>query len=142
MSKSETMRWILFIPASIVGFYLALLIMILVQTSVESMCPEQYIFIGEREYCIYPSWVNTALISIGGALAAFLVVLLGSLVAPGYKNVVPYVLFIGGAIIASYMIAVLADSVVEYLMIGVSTFSVGIITAVLFSKREARDVRI
>jgi len=135
MSKLEALRWLLFIPASVAGFYLVLIVMMVAQTYVESLCPEQYVFVGDIEYCIYPSWVNTLLTAVGGALTAFLVVFMGSIIAPGYKRLMPYLLFVGGAIIASYMIALIGKSIVEYLVLGLSTFGVGILTAVLLAKR-------
>jgi len=135
MGKLEALRWALFIPASISGFYLAPIAMMFAQTFVDSLCPEQYVYVGDVEYCIYPTWVNTILTAVGGALAAFLVVFMGSITAPGYSRLVPYVLFSGGAIIASYMIAGMGKSTVEYLVLGLSTFGTGILTATLLSKR-------
>ena len=135
MSKLEALRWLLFIPASVAGFYLALTAMIFAQTFVDSLCPEQYVIVGDEDYCIYPRWVDILMIAVGGALAAFLVVFVGSVTAPGYKRHVPYMLFAGGAVIASYMIAGMGKSTVEYLVLGLSTFGAGILTPVLLSKR-------
>ena len=136
MSKLEILRWFLFIPGSIAGFYLALIIMITILTSVESLCPVQYIFVGEVEYCLYPKWVYTLLEAVGGALAAFLVVFIGSIVAPGYKHIVPYLLFLGGAVVAFYWISSMGDSVLEYLILGISTLLAGIATAVMCVRRS------
>lgn len=83
MSKFETLRWILFIPASFAGFCLALVVMIAVQTFLDARCPAEYVVMGDAEYCISPDWVNTVMTSVAGALAAFLVVFFGSIVAPG-----------------------------------------------------------
>jgi len=135
MSKLEGLRWLLFIPASVAGFYLALIVMVIARTFLDSVCPEQYVYVGDEEYCIYPSWVNTLIIAVGGALAAFLVVFMGFITAPGYKRIVPYVLFTGGAIIATYMIAGMGKSIVEYLVLVLFTFGSGILTAVFLSKR-------
>ena len=135
MSKVEILRWLLFIPASFAGFFLALLVMIFVQTSVEFMCPEEYVVFGEAEYCVYPAWANIVLTSIKGALAAFLVVLFGTLVAPSHKRHVPYVLVIGGAAITYPVIAQSGDLFAESFLVLLLTYGSGILTAGWLSKR-------
>lgn len=135
MSKLEVLRWLLVIPASAAGFYLALFIMVLVRTFVDSLCPEQYVYAGDEEYCIYPSWASTLINAFGGSLAAYMVVFLGAITAPAYKRIVPYAIFSAGAIIAVYMISYMGESMIDYLILGLFTLGSGILTAVSLSNR-------
>ena len=79
------LRWLLVIPAAIVGFYLALAIGVLLLSLSETVCSADAMQSG---HCYAPwfGWAEEAIVIGTSGLTAWLVVLLPSLTCPHYKR--------------------------------------------------------
>lgn len=96
---AHTIRWILILPAAVAAWYAALLTGLAMYLGVESFCPEDQMISG---HCAAP-WFSTAtdaLVAFGAALAAVLVMVSCTWMAPAHKRPVAIATFAAGAIVA------------------------------------------
>jgi hypothetical protein len=93
------LRWLLVIPAVLVGWYLALASGLLLHSLVESFCPAEAMVSG-RCYAPWFTWSEEALFVLTAGLAAWLVVLLPTLSCPTHKRTVATVAYLCGAVTA------------------------------------------
>jgi hypothetical protein len=95
----HALRWILILPAAIAAWYAALFIGIALYQGVEALCPRDQV---ESGHCVAPWFMgaSNALIAFGAALAAVLVMIACTLIAPAQKRQVAIATFFLGAIVA------------------------------------------
>ncbi len=95
------LRWILAIVASIASFYLSAWLAILGLELVKIPLQKYFCQQLDSGQCSSPLWVDSVPFSIflvfGSMLAAALVVLLGTIVAPGRRRSTPWIFFFLGA---------------------------------------------
>ena len=98
----QWIRWILILPAAIAAWYAALFIGVALYQGAESLCPASQI---ESGHCIAPWFrpVSEGLVAFGAALAAVLVMIVCTLLAPTHRRQVAIATFAVGAAVAIYM---------------------------------------
>jgi len=89
-------RWMLVLPCAIIGFYTALLLSIGVHKVLNGWCPGGQVISG---VCMV-LWVRLLPMILGASIAPVLVIIFGTLVAPGLRPLVAWVLYLGGLCIA------------------------------------------
>ncbi len=95
-------RWILILPAAIAAWYVSLFLGIALYKGVEALCPPGQM---ESGHCFAP-WFLTAskaLVAFGAALAATLVMVTCTWIAPAYKRQVAIATFVIGTAVAIIM---------------------------------------
>jgi hypothetical protein len=97
------MRWLAVLPAAIAGWYLALIIALLLHSGVESLCPADQIDSG---MCVAPwfPYASHAISAFGAGLAAVLIITFAVLAAPAHRVLVSRATLVGGLIVSSYML--------------------------------------
>ena len=95
-------RWILVAPAAVGGWYLSLLLGILLLHGLDTICPDRYLV---SDHCVAgPAGVVQDGIEIFAAsLSAVLVVYFAALLAPGHRSTVAWAAYIAGAAIATIL---------------------------------------
>jgi hypothetical protein len=91
------LRWLAVIPGAISGWFLALALGFVIVSVIDSYCPPDQV---ESGMCIAP-WYSTAFdaaVCFSAALAAFLVVLFASVMAPAHQRAVSWVAYVSGAV--------------------------------------------
>jgi hypothetical protein len=99
---SHTIRWILILPAAIAAWFAALFMGITMYRGVELLCPSDQMSSG---HCFAP-WFETvtdALIALGAALAAVLIMVSCTWLAPAHKREVAITTFVVGTSVAILM---------------------------------------
>jgi MFS family permease len=98
----HALRWILILPAAVAAWYAALLLGIALYQGVEALCPPDQV---ESGHCFAPWFltVSNALIAFGAALAAVLVMIACTLLAPAHKRQVAMATFALGTLAAVAM---------------------------------------
>lgn len=96
---SPVIRWILILPAAIAAWYTALFVGIALYQGIEALCPPDQV---ESGHCFAPWFLTTsnALIVFGAALAAVLVMLVCTWIAPAHKRQVAIATFALGTLVA------------------------------------------
>ncbi len=120
----NALRWLCVIPASYLGYYLALVGGIAALVVAEIFCPAEAV-VSEMCTADYMRPVENTLFIVFPGIAAILVVLLPTLMAPAKKVVVASLFFVVGSAAAIYM----ASALKEWVVLGV-TLSSGVITLV------------
>lgn len=95
-------RWLAVAPVAVAGFYIALMVGLLLYGLVERLCPPEDIISGS---CQTP-WIlrlEDSLFYVGAGLAGFLVVSLAALTAPSHKFAVALLSFIAGTLFAGFL---------------------------------------
>lgn len=96
-------RWLLMIPSIAVAWFLGIFSAFGIYVIDEKLCPPEYIISGD---CFAP-WSRTVhdlAFMVGPAIAAFLIVLLPSLLAPKHKKPISIIIYIVGVLVATYML--------------------------------------
>lgn len=95
------LRWALVVPAALAGWFVSLLVGLVLLHLVDRLCPEDQRVSGA---CIAPwhATVTDGIVLVCAALAAALIVLLPALVAPREKRTVAHLAFGGGLLFALY----------------------------------------
>ena len=126
-------RWIAVVPAGVLGWYIGFLAGLALLAGATSLCPTESLVSGA---CIAPwfRYAEAAIICVGVALAAFLVIVLPVIVAPRWRSAVAWVAFAAGLIIAVYFVAYTA-AVLEF----VSAVVAGLLSVVGVLKGRRRS---
>jgi hypothetical protein len=98
----NALRWVGVVPAAVFGWYLALVIGLVLHSVLGSLCPPQEIISGMCTAFWYPL-ASRSLFCAGAALSAFFVVLFASLVSPSHSRQVAWVVYSVGAGVAVSM---------------------------------------
>ena len=95
----QGVRWLLILPVAVVAWYVALVAGVGMYVGIESLCPESQVVSGE---CMAPWFGKAALavVTFGAALAALLIMIACTWVAPEYKRQVAIATFSVGAVFA------------------------------------------
>jgi hypothetical protein len=105
------LRWLAIAPALLACWYLALYVGLLALSFVQSLCPAELMISSVCTASWYPD-AEKAVMCLGAALAAALMVLAGAILAPSGKQAVALVIYILGLAAAHYL-AVHISSYVE-----------------------------
>ena len=108
------LRWIAVVPAGVLGWYLALLTGLTLLSGATALCPADRMVSGACVAPLFP-YVETAIIYVSVALAAFLVVELPVLTAPRWRSTVAWVAFVAGLMLATYFV-VYTTMIVEFVI--------------------------
>jgi hypothetical protein len=113
---SRMIRWILVLPTALAAWYAALFISIALYRGVEALCPFGQV---ESGRCFAPWFLDSsdAFIASGAALAAALIMIACTLLAPTHRRQVAITTFIVGTIAA--------------IMMGWETFAAATIAAII-----------
>ncbi|TCI02412.1 hypothetical protein EZV61_13725 [Corallincola luteus] len=95
-------RWILVIPAAVLGYMASMFIGMSTLFAFEKFCPPDLV-ISEMCTAGYMHYVEAICLLLFSSLAAVLVVLLPSLIAPANKQMVAGAAYIVGAVTALYI---------------------------------------
>lgn len=80
----RTLRWILTVPAGMVGWYAGVIVALMVHSLVDRLCPQEHVVSGA---CFAPwsSFANEACLALGAVICGALVVALPAWVAPAHR---------------------------------------------------------
>ena len=95
-------RWLLIIPTAVAAWYAALALGVSLYVGLDALCPAEQIISG---LCVAP-WhkaASAAVDCIGAGLAAALILLACTLLAPSHRQRVAIGTFIVGAVVAIFM---------------------------------------
>jgi hypothetical protein len=100
---AQAIRWILLLPAAVAAWYVALLLGIALHIGLDAICPPDQMVSGS---CVAPwHWAaSQVVVCIGAALAAVLIVVTCTFVAPSHKRIVAVITFTGGTLVAIVMV--------------------------------------
>ena len=121
-------RWLAVLPAAVAGWFLALIIGLIVHSGIESLCPRNQMDSG---MCVAPwfPYASDAVSAFGAGLAAVLVISLAVLAAPTHRIVVTRTAFVGGLLVAIYMLWQ-TSAIVEF----VAAVSCGLLTVYVLQR--------
>ena len=105
MSKSrliEVLRWVMLLPTTVFGFYIAFLLGVVTFVVANDLCPSEFLVSG---HCVAPHMELTVKISyiVYPSLAGVLVILFAHSMAPNYKLQSAVLAFILGSAVALYI---------------------------------------
>ena len=129
------LRWLAIVPACIFAWYLAIFVGLSMLTTVEEFCPGAVVGSGQCTAVWYPS-AERAVICLGVALAAFLLVAVASAIAPTHRIIVSRVA-LGIGTVAAAFIAIRTNA---YLALA-SAISAGFLTTLAVASIEGRNAR-
>jgi hypothetical protein len=91
------------VPAAVAGWYLALIVGLLVHSGIESLCPPDQMVSGRCAAPWFP-YASNAVSAFGAGLAAVLVIAFAVVAAPGHRVIVARASFVTGLVVATYML--------------------------------------
>lgn len=130
----NVIRWVCVIPAAYLGYYLALIGGMASIVLAESFCPPEDVVSG---LCTsdYMRLVEKILFAVFPAIAAILVVLLPTLIAPSKKVAVATTCYAVGSIAAIYM----CISLEEWVVLGLVLTSGGITLYSIYAHQQRQQ---
>ena len=134
----NALRWLCVIPASYLGYYLALVGGIAALVLAESLCPAEAV-VSDMCTADYMGPVEKTLFIVFPGLAAVLVVLLPALMAPAKKVAVAGLFFVLGSAAAIYMGSILKEWVV--LAIALSSGGITFYSIHAYYKKRKRSLK-
>jgi FtsH-binding integral membrane protein len=142
--KRNLIKWFLFVVLTPAQFYIAMLIGIVVISIADNFCPHDPSFYNNGANCTLEPPLSTLFFSFGTSLAAFLVVLVGSLTCPIQNKKTPYLIFSLGAVVTGIFAVMLyspTNSNTETVIMVVATLLTGFATAIFMAKHLTRRLR-
>ena len=90
--KLRLLRWMLVVPSGILGWYLGMIVAMLIYKANQALCPARYLVSG---VCAAPwsIYVEKMAFFIGGGVVGALVVLLPALMAPNHRKQVALIAY-------------------------------------------------
>ena len=106
MSNVRTMRilrWLLTVPAAIIGWYIGIVVALLAHMISERLCPSEYVVSGT---CNAPwsSFVSDAYLALGSLVCGSLAVLIPTLIAPSHQIKVALFAYVAGLACSVYWV--------------------------------------
>lgn len=103
MRALSVVRWILVVPAALVGWYAGLIVAMLLYKANEALCPTHYLVSG---MCTSPwsSAMEELAVIVGGAVVGALVVLLPALMAPYHRKRIALIAYALGFTCSIYVL--------------------------------------
>ena len=132
----QIIRWLLVLPAAGIAWFAALFVGVGLYEGVKSLCPADQMISGE---CFAP-WFDSAfyaIVAFGAALAAILIMIGCTWVAPAYKRQVAIATFVVGTIVAATMGIPAGDSIILIPM-GTAIVTGAVVLAVLLRRGNLR----
>jgi len=108
VSALRWVRWLLVVPSAFVGWYIGVIVPILIFKANEALCPTHYLVSG---MCHSPwsAWIEGVAIIIGSVLAGALVVLLPALIAPTHRKPVALIAYVIGLACSLFVLILMLD---------------------------------
>jgi hypothetical protein len=99
----HTLRWLFVVPSAFVGWYVGLIVALLIHSANEALCPTEYIVSG---MCNAPwsAFVQGSAIIFGAIFSGALVVLLPTLFAPNHQKRVAWIAYGLGLLSSIYFL--------------------------------------
>jgi hypothetical protein len=96
----KILRWLLVVPVAVIGWYLGLIVAILLHMTGEHLCPAEEIVSG---FCTAPwmAYVDDFAMALGSLLCGAMVVLFPTLVAPSHRGMVAVVAFVSALVVSA-----------------------------------------
>ena len=96
------LRWLLIIPAAVVAWYAAIILALVMHAGLDILCPAEQMI---SSLCVAPWYeaASNAVVCVGAGLAALLIMLACTSLAPAYKKQVAVATFVAGAAVAALM---------------------------------------
>lgn len=102
------LRWLLLVPSAFTGWYVGLIVALVIHRAHKAICPAHYLVSGMCHAPWTPLVQNSAII-IGSILAGALVVLLPALLAPSHRKRVAWIAYGLGFLYSMYFLVVIPD---------------------------------
>ena len=134
LGYTEVFRWIMVIPAAIIGWWIAIIFGLLLTNIPGYFCPPELLV---SDLCM-TSWygpVMSGIMILAAALSAVLTLLFAVLTAPGKRDLVAIAIFLAGSIYATYF-AFSISAWAEY----TGAIVAGLFTLFLLIKKYGRRV--
>lgn len=99
----RVVRWLLVVPFAFAGWYVGLIVALVIHTAHKALCPAQYLVSG---MCAAPwsEFVQGSAIIIGAILVGALVVLLPALIAPNHRKRMAWIAYLFGLLYSVYFL--------------------------------------
>jgi hypothetical protein len=96
----KILRWLLVLPVAVIGWYLGLIVALLLHATGEHLCPAEEIVSG---YCTAPwmAYVDDFALVLGSLLCGALVVVFPTLVAPLHRGTVAVIAFVSALVVSA-----------------------------------------
>lgn len=98
------LRWLLMVPAAIIGWYIGIIIALLVHMVSERLCPTEHIVSGTC-HAPWSSLVSSVSLALGSMVCGTLAVLLPTLTAPSHRTKVALCAYVAGLACSVYWLA-------------------------------------
>lgn len=131
-SHVEIIRWVMVIPAAVIGWWLAISFGLLLTSVPGYFCPPE---LTESGVCMTPWYgpVMSGIMIFAAALSAVMTLLFAVLVAPNKRDLVAKAVFVAGSIYATYF-AFSISAWAEY----VGAIMFGLVTLLFLTKKYGR----
>jgi hypothetical protein len=98
----KILRWVMVIPAAVIGWWLAIIIGLSLTHIPEYFCPPEFMV---SDLCMAPWYgpILSGILIFSAALSAFLVLVVAVLVAPSHRALVAKGVFVAGSLYATYL---------------------------------------
>jgi hypothetical protein len=100
------LRWLFVVPSAFIGWYVGLIVALVIHRAHQAICPAQYLVSGMCHAPWTPLVQNSAII-IGSILAGALVVLLPTVLAPSQRQRVAWIAYGLGLLYSIYFLVVI-----------------------------------
>jgi len=102
------LRWLLLVPSAFIGWYVGLIVALVIHRAHKAICPAHYLVSGMCHAPWTPLVQNSAII-IGSILAGALVVLLPAVLAPSHRMRVAWIAYGLGFLYSMYFLVLMPD---------------------------------
>jgi hypothetical protein len=128
---AKWLRWLSVAPSAVLAWFIAVYVVLELRRLALALCPAEMVFSGTECDAAWFATVDHALMPFGAGLAAVLVVLLPTVIAPSHRRMVAWAVFVVGAGIAA--VPGIGGFYLEFSAAIVS----GLLTALVADKRVA-----
>lgn len=98
----RTFRWLLVVPSGIIGWYIGIIVAITIYAINDWLCPAKYIVSGTCYGAPWSSFVQDFAVAFGSVIAAVLVVVLPTIIAPDHRRPVAITAYVTGLLCSFY----------------------------------------
>lgn len=106
LNATSWLRWLLLVPSAFIGWYVGLIIALVIDRAHKAICPTHYLVSGMCHAPWSPLVQDSAII-IGSILAGALVVLLPAVLAPNHRKRVAWIAYGLGLLYSVYFLVLM-----------------------------------